>query len=374
MQVYIYDIDFQENGSPNFLAMRVSSYHKQLGDTVTLLRPKDKLPRHPDRVYIFRTDPSLPKPPLAMLTAPKTLVYGIQYFSNWDPSPTILACRPDYLLYPRGRDKFERSDAVQLSDECGHLLKIRQNDENTETNKDTLITDQHLWSLSKEDLLTALNELKDRKNIYFLYPITLSKIIYDQDLTQAFLDLKLANNRQLDWYNSLPFVEKQVQTVLDFFDQFKDKHPRISVGSIEFYPKPVSTTDIDNFKLMIHTIIWMKDRCWRIKFSKLHSRLDSVYSHYYEILHNWSIQPHLSFFELIAQTPAKRLKMSIEEYYCHPELWTDEMFRAGVELYHHLEDWGFSNPEVLARWQFKTYVWYAGNINWKALLTKELWY
>lgn len=374
MQVFIYDVDFLTNAIPNFLGMRISSYHKQQGDTVTLLRPKDKLPKRPDVLYVLQQDEELPHPPLSILMAPTARVYGVQHFNNWRPPAAMLACRPDYLLYPRGKNKFERSDAVQLTDENSHLLPLRQDDKNIETNKDTVITDEHLWTLSNKDLLQALKSISNRKNIYFLYPIPLSRVLDDILVTEAFINLKLAQTVELKWINTYPFIEKKVNLVLDFFDRLKATHPHNAIGKISFYPKPSSTSDIDNLKLGIKLISWMKTRCWQIKLEKLHTRLDSAFSHYYEILHNWSLQPHLSFFELIAQTPAKRMNMSIEEFYCHPERWTDEMFRAGIELYHTVNAHKWMPDESWARWKYLDSYYNPANINWSALLRRELWY
>ena len=374
MQVFIYDVDFMANESPNFLAMRISSFHKQQGDSVTLLRPKDKMPKKPQLLYVLQHDPSLPHPSVQILMAPYTKVYGVRHFSNWQPIPALLACRPDYLLYPRGRDKFERSDAVQLTDERGHLLTLRQDDRNLETNKDTIVTDEHLWDLNNSELLQALEGLKYRKNIYFLYPITLSRLLDDSFIKDAFLNLKLARTVELKWNNSLPFIREKVGQVIDFFDEYKAWHPRNLIGQLSFYPKPTTTLDKDNIHLAIRLICWMKLRQWKIEIEKLHTRLDSAYSHYYELLHNWSLQPHLSFFELIAQTPAKQAHMTIEEYYCHPERWTDEMFRAGIELYHTVNQYQWITNKQWACWQYDTLYYNPANINWAALLRKELWY
>lgn len=374
MQVYIYDVDFLANGSPNFLAMRISSYHKQLGDKVTLLRKKDKLPRKLERLYILQRDEELEHPSVKLLTHPAARVYGVRYFSNWEPDAVLLACRPDYLLYPRGRDKYERSDAVQLTDNKGHLLQLRQEDENFETNKNTLITDTGLWKLSNSDLERALKSLKNKKNIYFLEPILLSRVLDDINVTEAFLHLKFARQESIRWINTLPLIASQMQRVINFFDRFKELHPHVMAGGVEFYPKPTSTTDVENIKLMMNIMQWMKTRCWQIKFSKLHTRLDSVYVHYYELLHNWSLQPHLSFMELIAQNPAKQLNMSIEEYYCHPELWTNELFRAGIELYHTVNDRKWFDNKQWMLWQYQDRYYNPTNVNWHALWRKEVWF
>ena len=374
MNVYIMDLDYMAKTEPNFLAMRISSYHKQMGDSVTLLRNKDKLPRKIERLYILRRDPELQKPSVKLLYHPNVRVVGIEHFTNWEPGAVVLACRPDYSLYPRGRDKFERADLVQLTDEHGHLLHMRQNDENVETNKDCVVTDENLWKLSTSDLFQALTSIKYRKNIYFLSPISLSRILDDISITEVFLHLNFAQKVRLQWINSYPFIEEKTQRIINFFDRFKVLHPHVNIGELSFDPKPMTTSDAQNLKLCFELIHWMKTRCWRATINKLPQRLDSVYVHYYEIMHNWSLQPQLSFFELIAQTSAQQIGTTIETYYCHPEWWSNEMFRSGIELYHAINDKGWTENKDWALWQYQDKYYSRINIPWEALLNKQLWY
>ena len=373
MQVYIYDIDYLKNGTPNFLAMRISSFHRQQGDYVTLLRAAEKIPKNIECMYVLRRDPELPKPPISLLYNKRVRVYGIEFFENWQPSAALLACRPDYALYPRGRNKFERGDAIQFSDERGHLLPLRQNEINVETNKDAIITDEHFWELSNEDVVKALKSISNRKNIYFLSPIPLSRVLDDKLVTELFLKLSWATSVRLQWINSLPFTDTAIEKVVEFFDKFKASHPTVNVGNIEFYPKTVSFTDKENIMRGLKFIMMMKTRSWAATFAPLHNRLDTVYSHYYALLRNWSIQPHLAFFELIAQTPAKRLGVSIEEYYWHPHWWSDEMFRCGVELYHVANEEG-GLPPHWALWKCNDDYMPLSSVNFTDLLRKELWY
>lgn len=369
MNVYIMDLDYMAKEEPNFLAMRISSFHKQHGDTVTLLRPKDKLPRKIGCLYVLRRDAALSKPSINLLYHPNVHVHGIEYFNNWDAPAALLACRPDYQLYPRGRDKFERSDAVQLTDEKGHLLTVRQNDVNIETNKDCVVTDEQLWKLSNSDVVKGLNSLQGRKNIYFLYPIPLSRILDDKLVKETFLNLNFAQKVKLNWMNTLPFKRDKVDEVLEFIRLFKEKHPHNVIGNLSFYPKPRFGEDIDNIKLGLYFISEIKKLKIVVVLEKLKTRLDSGYVHYYELLHNWSMQPQLSWMELIAQWPAKEAHTTIEQYYCHPEWWYNEMFRAGIELMHDIH---MDNPKWML-WQYDDKYYPETNLNWEAFLDKTLW-
>lgn len=372
--IYIYDMDYIEKGEPNFLAMRVSSFHKQLGDYVVLMEERDKFPKKFKHLYIFNRAATIKKPPITLLYNEAVSVYGLEFFNNWTPSRTVLACRPDYSLYPRGRDKFERSDAIQLTDEQGHLLPLRQNDKNIETDKDSVITDENFWKLSNSDLLQALNSLKIRKNIYFLYPIPLSRVLDDSLVTEAFLDLRFAQTVRLQWENPFPFTDVNIAKVLGFFDRFKESHEHIAIGKISFYPKTKSDTDRVCIVRAFKFIMQLKKRQMQIELRQLHNRLDSVYAHAYYLLSCWSERPHLSWMENIAMRATKLLNVSPEEYYCHSEWWSDELFRAGVDLMLVLNDeLSVIDPDWML-WQYADHYYPRININWKALLTKELWY
>ena len=53
----------------------------------------------------------------------------------------MLACRPDYLLYPERNTRLERSEHVRLFNKDGMPLQIVQNWKNTFKDKHTLVTD-----------------------------------------------------------------------------------------------------------------------------------------------------------------------------------------------------------------------------------------
>ena len=54
----------------------------------------------------------------------------------------MLACRPDYLLYPEKKSQFDRADMAQFFNDSGKLLPLTQDFKNTFSNKKTLVIDR----------------------------------------------------------------------------------------------------------------------------------------------------------------------------------------------------------------------------------------
>ena len=109
----------------------------------------------------------------------------------------ILACRPDYLLYPERNTKLERSEHIRLFNNVGEPLPLVQNWENTFTNKYALVTDTSMWFASKNNIIDALKKLQSIKNVSFLEPIWLQKLLYDKDIREEFLKLKFVHGSKL---------------------------------------------------------------------------------------------------------------------------------------------------------------------------------
>ena len=59
-------------------------------------------------------------------------------------NPVMMACRPDYLLYPEKNTKLERAEQIRLLDDNGKLLPIVQDWTNTFSNKRAIVTDKNL--------------------------------------------------------------------------------------------------------------------------------------------------------------------------------------------------------------------------------------
>ena len=53
----------------------------------------------------------------------------------------MLACRPDYLLYPEKNTKLERAEQIRLFNNRGKLLPLVQDWTNSFKNKRAIVTD-----------------------------------------------------------------------------------------------------------------------------------------------------------------------------------------------------------------------------------------
>ena len=109
----------------------------------------------------------------------------------------MLACRPDYLLYPEKNTIAERSEYIRLLDDQLNLLPLTQDYTNSFKNKATYISDRYLWLADKKVLCSALERVKDVKNLCFLHPIRIDLIIHDKDVRDRFLTLKLSRRSKI---------------------------------------------------------------------------------------------------------------------------------------------------------------------------------
>lgn len=372
MNINIYDMDYVYKQEYGFLAMKISSYHKQRGDNVSLINTLD-LKQHYDVCYILMRDKTIQAPPLSAAMDRRSKIYGVPYLSNWEPSDLILACRPDYTLFPEGSNRFERADALQFTNNKGKFLLVTQNADNAQTNKDTLVLDQGIWSMCKEDIITILDTLKTRKNINFLEPVSLRRML-EYPIGEKFLELSLSNSRPLVWTNTMPFTDENVEKTIKFIVRFKDKFPNVQFGDISFYPLTHNGKEpLQDLLRCCRLILLNKQYGCFIKISKLKNRLDSAFMHQYELMSRWSQVENikLSFFDFISKAPRYKLNVSMEEFYAHDEWWTDEMFRCGI-------DWWLTTRDMLeenwALLEWKDHYTPSTKINWSDFLDKVLWY
>lgn len=125
--------------------MKISSYHKQRGDSVNFIVNQFQINMSYDIIYVTKRDDTIPNPPLKFINNPKSRVWGagFRFFSNYELPAIVLACRPDYSIYPPNmRSKFDKADAIQLFDYRGNKLPIIQDFHNVYTNKKTVILDK----------------------------------------------------------------------------------------------------------------------------------------------------------------------------------------------------------------------------------------
>ena len=109
----------------------------------------------------------------------------------------MLGCRPDYLLYPEKNTKIERAEQIRLLDNSGNLLPITQDWHNSFKNKKVIVTDAGLWTTSPKNTITALKQLAEIKNLYFLEPIWLERLTSDEEVMNQFLKLEMSTGANL---------------------------------------------------------------------------------------------------------------------------------------------------------------------------------
>ena len=225
MLIGIYDIDyFCSKKTWNYDCMKISSYHKQLGDKVFLIETPMDLQDTYDLLYICRQSSVYPLPAVRFWGNKSRIFGNCNYMNNWEVPTVILACRPDYELYKKfEHDYWYHSNGIQLFDEKGKILPKFQNPDNAYKNKRNLVIDTSFWKSSKEDKLKALSYLKDKKNISFLYPISLKSLFSDEEVAFSFSYLDLSKNAQLVWLfddeqcasNYINYTNKLVKLMFD---------------------------------------------------------------------------------------------------------------------------------------------------------------
>ena len=109
----------------------------------------------------------------------------------------MLGCRPDYLLYPEYNTQLERAEHIRFFNNQGELLPIYQNYENSFKKKKIIVSDRYMWCANKNSIIIALDRILNVKNVYFLHEINIKRIIYDKDIKNKFLELKLSPGANL---------------------------------------------------------------------------------------------------------------------------------------------------------------------------------
>lgn len=126
--------------------MKISSYHKQLGDTINFVTAQDDIRRPYDLYYIIKENSKTPNPPLDFFTNRKIRWWGNAYRVrvNWKMSDAMLGCRPDYLLYPEYNTQLERAEHVRFFNNNGVLLPVYQDYTNSLKKKKVIVTDKYM--------------------------------------------------------------------------------------------------------------------------------------------------------------------------------------------------------------------------------------
>ena len=103
---------------PNIYAMKLSSFHKQSGDQIVMVKPGDKLIGKYDILYIIRERKETPYPPSSFYERPEAKFLGKAFEDHEDfirLKPFIMSVRPDYKLYEKTGTIYDEAQFVLYS-------------------------------------------------------------------------------------------------------------------------------------------------------------------------------------------------------------------------------------------------------------------
>lgn len=306
MKVTIWDLDYyyakEKVNCYNPDVMHISSYHKQCGDQVTFVLNEYDIRRPYDLYYIIKENKNTPNPPLDFFTNSKVRWWGnaVKVRVNWKMTPTMLGCRPDYLLYPEKNTAEERAEFIRLFDNQANLLPITQDYSNSFKRKDVILTDKYIWQSSKKSLLKGLDMVKEVKNLSFLEPIRLDIILNDKDIVNKILELNLTVKSKISFS---PISYDMLDDALEFALKLKAKKVLIGPIIIKYDAEEhwkhflKAYNDFNNIKT---AIVKGRKVGIRVISTALNHRLDTPYYHLFEEFNNWtSKRVHMSWLEYL---------------------------------------------------------------------------
>ena len=330
MKITIWDLDYyyakKKQNCFNVTAMKISSYHQQLGDQINFVTSEYDIRRPYDIFYIIKEKNKTPHPPADLFLNPKVRFIGKAFqFRAWKIPDVIMAVRPDYLLYPEKNTRLERSEYLQLFNTKGELLPQIQNYTNSfKGKKRVVLTDKYMWYASKKSIIQALNMLSEVKNLSFFEPIWIQKLYQDEELKKEFFKLKLTPGAQLNWQ---PIDWKDFPQAFQFLLEVKQTWPTVAVGSLEIKLSNLQHWDswlaaYRDFNTIKSYIIQTKKEGILLKIIPLNQRMESPYFFLFEEIIKWTQSPrnNLSWLEYLMGEYKMYNKLN------QPQLW-NELFR-----------------------------------------------
>lgn len=332
MRVTIWDLDYyyakNRTNCFNPDAMKISSYHKQLGDKVNFVVKEDDIRRPYDLYYIIKEKQETPNAPLDFYLNTKVRWWGKAFKRkiNWQMNNAMLACRPDYLLYPEKETALERAEHVRLLNDRGELLPLIQDWRNAFKNKKVIETDTALWTTSRKNLLLVLDKLSNILNLSFFEPIWLPKINSDEEIMNKFLKLHFLQGAVI---NFVPILAKDYEACAKTWKRIKKTWPHIKIGPLVI--KQNTVEHWRNKEKAIKDFNDLKTICTKAKKDKiplriqpLKERLDTPFFFPFEVLSHWTDKGwSYSWLEWITIEYGSGMNSAkMKDYWQHPAEWS----------------------------------------------------
>lgn len=340
-KIYILDCEFLYKTSeiPNYKAMKLSSYHTQIGDEVTFITKEYHLTGKHDVLYLIRELRNTPFPPGDILDDKRTVLIGKEFamFEEVQEIPLEAAvCRPDYGVYDcKDGSLYANSSLVQFFN--GSIFLKNKQDWRRSDNKNTIVVDDNLWDAPAPVVATCLRELIEEPNIIFQHPVKLKKLI-DKEVLEVFIQLKLAKFYKLRYNNNVGEDYDSVIKIIDGMSILKKHFIYMNINSI-----PIKIITKDHWALK-ENIYYDFERCLkimtyaqlnrvRINFRYPRMRLSSPSWFYFEFFKTWSNHFHtLSYIEALMFGATKFYHKSYADILSNDLLWNTAKVKQTVHL------------------------------------------
>lgn len=342
MRVTIVDVEWYSRIRfvPNEWCMRISSYHKQLGDIINFATDKFTLKLDFDLMYMVREDIMTPLPDIDMLDERLRLYgRGFKFYSRYSKEldDIILACRPDYLLYPLREENVQiNANFVHFFGNDNKLLPKIQDYHNTRrTKREIIVTDKDFWKHSDEEIAECFKWLKDDFSVSFQTPIYLDDIIASPQKTEMFWQI------HLKWEANTVYVDVSNQQKLNFFIKYLRQNCKrqiitpkfithIKYGASHFEHDKQPFMDFAFYMRAMD--LFKKEKIWMIFIAP--PRLESPFWFHFEDLEAWSTNQHLlSFIDFMCRYRGRIKVWDLKDYLSNSLLWTDDATQRLMSLW-----------------------------------------
>ena len=307
MNISIWDLDwfYKKTTLPNVDCMRLSSYYKQKGYSVSFIKDLTDLNIKYEKIYIKKDLDETPYPSINILNDNKTILLGkgFRYNQAKQLNAIITACRPDYLLYDIDeRNSYANANFITFY--AGKtLIKTRQDFHNTlKYTKRTIVTDTYLWKAPHDEILFCLEELKNEKNVAFLNPISIKTILSNENIKEKFLKINFSIGTIFKWKNDYSNNVKDINNIINFLLELK-QNTKSNIGFIPIKSFDETDNVEENFDIIFLNCMLIIDL---FKKNNLKCRvivpkeLNNTKKHFFNLLEDWTTNYfELSFIEYI---------------------------------------------------------------------------
>jgi hypothetical protein len=340
-KIYIVDCDYlyATSSIPNYKAMKLSSYHQQLGDTVSFITEEYQLTGKHDILYLLREQRSTPFPSGDILDDKRTILMGkaMQLFDDVQELPNAAAvCRPDYSLYSYpDTNLYQRSSLIQFIN--GKYVIKNMQDWRRSDARAVLVVDETLWDAPARVVSECLDMLKDEHNVIFLHPIKLKKLI-EPDVLSSFTKLKLAKFYKLRYNNNIGEDYDLVVKLIDAMQVVKNVYTYLNIPPI---PIKIITKDhweskaniFYDFERCLKIMNYAQKKRVRVNFKYPTIRLASPSWQYFEFFKTWGNHHHtLSYIEALTKNAAKFYRIGYIDVINDDKKWVTAKVKQAVHL------------------------------------------